>query len=56
MLSDISGISKDDLRRAPPEAVLRLAKYLRLRTDGMSVRQVIRLIRWRLHRNRRWGF
>ncbi len=55
MLNETTRFSRSDLKRAPPEAVLRLAKYLRLRTEGMSIRQVIALIRWRLHPNRRWG-
>lgn len=41
------------LKKCKPEAVRRLAKHLKLRkTDSMSIKQVIRLIIWRLHRNR----
>lgn len=38
------------LRRAKPENLLRLAHSLNLRTEGMSHRQVARLVRWRITR------
>jgi len=36
--------------RAKPENVKRLANFLKLRTDGMSHRQTVKLIRWLLTR------
>lgn len=45
-------IRKGTLLRANPENVLRLARYLKLRIKYMSVRQVIRLIAWRLSRQK----
>lgn len=38
------------LRKAKPENVIRLAKWLQLYIDGMSLGQIIRLIRWRVTR------
>lgn len=44
-----------DLVQCSDEAVRRLAKYLGLRiTLEMSKNQVIKLVVWRLHRNRQW--
>lgn len=55
MLNETPKFSRSDLKRAKPEDVARLAKYLRLHVDGMSHRQIVALIMWRLHRNRLWG-
>ena len=41
-------ITKKHLRQAKPDNVFRLARCLHLHTEGMSLRQVIRLIVWRL--------
>jgi hypothetical protein len=38
------------LKRAKPESVIRLANWLKLRIDGMSNRQIIKLVNWRLSR------
>lgn len=38
------------LRKAKPEDVLRLAKWLRLRINGMSYNQILKLIKWRTTR------
>lgn len=57
-LHDPSSISKRALVRAErklPGSVSRLARYLKLHTDGMSVRQVIKLVYWRLSRRRMYG-
>jgi hypothetical protein len=43
-------ITKDKLRNAQPDALIRLAKYLRLKTNDMSTRQTANLIYWRLTR------
>jgi hypothetical protein len=48
-------MKKSTLKNAKPENVVRLARWLKLRIDGMSVRQVIALVVWRFHRNRQWG-
>jgi hypothetical protein len=45
-------ITKSDLRKAKPENVRRLAKWLDLHIDGMSDRQVIKLVHWYLTRRR----
>jgi len=39
-------MKKSTLKKAKPENVIRLAKWLRLHIDGMSLRQVIKLICW----------
>lgn len=39
-----------ELKKAKPENVIRLAKWLKLDIDGMSISQIIRLIRWRITR------
>lgn len=44
-LSNLKRIAREN-----PSALLRLAKYLRLNTTGMSLRQVAKLIRWRTTR------
>jgi hypothetical protein len=43
-------IKRSTLKKAKPENLLRLAKYLKLRTDGMSHRNVSKLIYWLLTR------
>lgn len=44
-------INKSDLKKSKPENVIRLAKWLRLHIDGMSLRQIIKLIYWRITRD-----
>jgi hypothetical protein len=39
------------LRKAKPEAVLRLANWYHLHIDGMSYRQILKLVKWRVTRN-----
>jgi uncharacterized protein YoaH (UPF0181 family) len=48
-------IKKRHLKETKPENVIRLAKWLKLRIDGMSTKQIIALVAWRLHKNRQWG-
>jgi hypothetical protein len=50
MLTDITGadLTKKQLYKASPAAVLRLANYLHLNVDGMGHEQIARLIYWRL--------
>lgn len=43
-------LTKQDLRRARPENVRRLARALHLRVDDMSDRQVVKLVWWRLRK------
>jgi hypothetical protein len=43
-------LSVGRLKKAKPENLLRLARFLSLRTDGMSHRQVAKLVRWRITR------
>jgi hypothetical protein len=43
-------MKRSTLRQAKPENVLRLAKWLHLQIDGMSHRQIIHLVRWRITR------
>lgn len=38
------------LLKAKPEYVLRLAKWLHLHIDGMSSRQIAKLVYWRITR------
>lgn len=45
---DLSSLKR--IARQNPESLLRLARYLRLNTTGMSSRQVAKLIRWRTTR------
>jgi hypothetical protein len=44
-------ISRRQLRKSKPENLLRLAKVLKLRTDGMSHRQIAALVYWRITRH-----
>lgn len=44
-------IKKHHLKNAKPENVVRLAKFLKLNIDGMSHKQIISLVWWRLTRN-----
>lgn len=39
-----------NLKKAKPENVIRLAKFLKLNIDGMSMRQIIKLVYWRIRR------
>lgn len=48
-------MKRSTLKKSKPENVIRFAKWLKLRIDGMSIKQVITLIVWRLHKNRKWG-
>jgi hypothetical protein len=48
-------MKRSTLKKAKPDDVIRLAKWLKLRIDGMSINQIIALIVWRFHKNRRWG-
>ena len=43
-------MKRSTLKKAKPEDVIRLAKWLKLRIDGMSHRQVIKLIYWLITR------
>ena len=43
-----SDLTKKELCKASPAAVLRLAKYLHLNVEGMGHEQICRLIYWRL--------
>jgi hypothetical protein len=43
-------ITVGKLKKAKPENLIRLAQSLHLRTEGMSHRQVARLVRWRITR------
>lgn len=47
-------MKKSTIKKAKPENIIRLARWLRLRIDGMSIRQIINLVAWRLHKNRQW--
>jgi hypothetical protein len=47
-------MKKSELKKAKPENVIRLAQYLKLHIEGMSTNQVIKLVYWRLHKNRQW--
>ena len=38
------------LKKANPENILRLAKWLRLHVDGMSYNQIVKLVKWRITR------
>ena len=38
------------LKKAKPENVIRLAKWLKLDIEGMSIQQIIKLVRWRITR------
>jgi len=41
-------ISKNNLKKAKIENVKRLAKWLKLDIEGMSDRQIIKLVWWRI--------
>jgi hypothetical protein len=41
---------KATLMKAKPENLKRLANFLKLKTDGMSHRQIVKLVRWLLTR------
>jgi hypothetical protein len=43
-------ITKEKLTKARPENVIRFAKWLGLNIKGMSLRQIIKLVRWRVNR------
>jgi hypothetical protein len=43
-------ISRRTLRRSQPANLLRLANWLKLRTEGMSHRQISKLVYWRITR------
>jgi hypothetical protein len=43
-------LSMHSLKKAKPDAVLRLAQWLRLKTKDMSPRQIAKLVRWRIKR------
>ena len=45
-------MTKGTLKRAQPDALLRLARYLNLKVDGMSHAQIAGLVRWLLSRRR----
>ena len=48
-------LKRSTLKRAAknnPKGLRRLAKFLRLKIDSMSNKQVANLVAWRLHRNR----
>lgn len=38
------------LKKAKQEDILRLSKWLHLKTHNMSYRQILKLIRWRISR------
>lgn len=44
-------ISKKNLKKAKPENVKRLARWLGLHIDGMSDRQIVKLVWWRITRH-----
>ncbi len=54
MLTETPKFRRSELMKAKPEALVRLAKFLKLDVEGMSHRQISKLIMWRLHRNRMW--
>jgi len=39
------------LKKAKSENVIRLARWLKLHIDNMSMRQIIKLVYWRITRN-----
>lgn len=47
-------IKKSTLKEAKPEDIIRLAKWMGLHINDYSINQVIDLIIWRLHKNRKW--
>lgn len=46
-------IKRRHLRKSKPENLLRLSMFLKLRTEGMSHRQIVNLVYWRITRNNR---
>lgn len=46
-------ITKAMLKKAKPENVHRLAKWLKLNIEGMSIEQVIKLVLWRIKKYNR---
>lgn len=42
---------RSTIGKAKIDNVFRLAKWLKLQINGMSFRQVVKLIRWRITRN-----
>lgn len=42
---------RSTIGKAKPENVIRLAKWLQLHINGMSFRQIVKLVRWRITRN-----
>ena len=46
-------ITINNLKKAKPENVIRLARFLKLRIQGMSIGQIIRLVHWRIKPNKR---
>ena len=43
-------LSRHILRKAKPENLIRLAKWLKLHIDGISHRQIVNLVYWRITR------
>lgn len=41
------------LKKAKPENVVRLAKWLKLDIDGMSHRHIVKLVKWRITRHKK---
>lgn len=44
-------ISRKNLKKAKPENVKRLARWLKLDIDGMSDAQIVKLVWWRITRH-----
>ena len=44
-------IKISDLKKARPENVIRLANWLKLKINNMSIQQIIKLVYWRITRN-----
>lgn len=45
-------IRRQHLRKAVPANLFRLASFLKLHTNGMSHRQIVNLVYWRITRNK----
>lgn len=43
-------IKISELKKTDAQNVRRLAKWLRLKTQGMSISQIIKLVKWRVSR------
>jgi len=43
-------ITKSDLKKSKPENLIRLANWLKLHIEGMSHRQIAKLVWWRITR------